>query len=43
MNDMDFYEMLKTHLQLEHIMTYPCVREDYLRILNELDQLIESE
>lgn len=43
MSDIEFYEMLKAELQLERIMSYPLMRDDYLRILNELDQLIERE
>lgn len=38
MSDMEFLELLKAHLQLERIMTYPKVRPDYLLILTELEQ-----
>lgn len=43
MNDIEFLEFLKAHLQLERIMSYPLGREDYLRVLNELSQLIMDE
>ena len=41
MSDIEFLELLKSHLQLERIMTYPKPRVDYLLILTELEQEIQ--
>lgn len=43
MSDIEFFKLLKDHLQLEHILNYPFVREDYLVLLNEVNQMIQKE
>lgn len=43
MSDIEFLNLLKDYLQLERIVNYPSVREDYLAILNELNQMLQKE
>lgn len=42
MSDIEFLKLLKDYLQLERILNYPFTREDYLSVLNELNQEIQK-